>query len=65
MNTIRIVNENQGYIEKTRVEFFANKFNLSVEVLQKQILKENIKIKDVKQRDDTDTGESAKGGYVK
>ena len=40
-------------------------FNLSVEVLQKQILKENIKIKDVKQRNDTDTGESAKGGYVK
>lgn len=65
MNTIRVVNNNQGYIEKTRVEFFANKFNIGVEVLTKQILKENIKIKDIKQIDDTDTGESAKGGYLK
>ena len=58
MNTVRVVNNNQGYIEKTRVEFFANKFNISVEVLKRQIEKENIKIKDIKLRDDTDTNEA-------
>lgn len=58
MNTIRIVNNNQGYLEKTRVEFFANKFNISYEVLKAQMEKENIKIKDIKQRDDTDTNDA-------
>ena len=58
MNTVRVVNNNQGYIEKTRVEFFANKFNIGVEVLKNQIEKENIVIKDIKQRDDTDTNEA-------
>ena len=58
MNTVRVVNNNQGYIEKTRVEFIANKFNISFEVLKRQIEKENIKIKDIKQREDTDTNEA-------
>ena len=58
MNTVRVVNNNQGYVEKTRVEFFANKFNISYEVLKNQILKENIEIKDIKLRDDTDTNEA-------
>ncbi len=58
MNTVRVINNNQGYIEKTRVEFIANKFNISVEVLKNQIERENIKIKDIKLRDDTDTNEA-------
>lgn len=58
MNTVRVVNNNQGYIEKTRVEFIANKFNISFDVLKRQIAKENIEIKDIKQRDDTDTNEA-------
>ena len=58
MNTVRVVNNNQGYIEKTRVEFIANKFNISFAVLKTQIEKENIEIKDIKQRDDTDTNEA-------
>ena len=58
MNTVRVVNNNQGYIEKTRVEFIANKFNISFDVLKRQIAKENIEIKDIKQRDDTDTNDA-------
>lgn len=58
MNTVRKVNNNQGYVEKTRVEFWANKFNISFDVLKRQIEKENIEIKDIKQRDDTDTNEA-------
>lgn len=58
MNTVRVVNNNQGYIEQTRVEFIANKFNISVEVLKNQIERENIIIKDIKLRDDTDTNEA-------
>ena len=64
MNTIRVVNNNQGYVEKTRVEFFANKFNISYEVLKNQILKENIIIKDVEQRKDTDINEDG-AGYLR
>lgn len=58
MNTVRVVANNQGYVEKTRVEFWANKFNISFDVLRRQIEKENIEIKDIKQRDDTDTNEA-------
>ena len=58
MNTVRKVNNNQGYVEKTRVEFWANKFNISFAVLKAQIEKENIEIKDIKQREDTDTNEA-------
>lgn len=64
MNTVRVVANNQGYVEKTRVEFFANKFNISVEVLTNQIERENIEIKDIKQRDDTDKGEGG-AGYLR
>lgn len=58
MLTIRIVANNQSYVEKTRVEFIANKFNLSYGVLKEQIEKENIEIKDIEQRNDTDTNDS-------
>lgn len=58
MNTIRLVANNQGYIEKTRIEFFANKFNISYSKLKEQIDKENITVKDIKQRDDTDVNEA-------
>lgn len=58
MNAVRKVNNTQGYVEKTRVEFWANKFNISFAVLKRQIEKENIEIKDIKQRDDTDTNDA-------
>ena len=48
MNTIRLVANNQGFIEKTRVEFIANKFNLKASLLIEQIEKENIDVKDFK-----------------
>ena len=54
MHTIRIVATNQGYIEKTRVEYIANKFNLKVKSLLEQIERENIVVKDIEQRKDTD-----------
>lgn len=58
MLTIRIVANNQGYVEKTRVEFIANKYNISYGVLKEQIEKENIEIRDIEQRDDTDTNDA-------
>lgn len=57
MNTIRLVANNQGYIEKLRVEFIANKFNLPFKLLMEQIEKENIVVKDIKLRDDVDTND--------
>lgn len=54
MDTIRTIANNQGYIEKTRVEYIANKHNISVELLIKQIEKENIPIKDIKQERNVD-----------
>lgn len=58
MLTIRIVAKNQGYVEKTRVEFIANKYNLSYNTLKEQIEREHIEIKDIEQRNDTDTNDS-------
>lgn len=55
MDILRTVATNQGYIEKTRVEFIANRYNLTVNLLIKQIEKENICIKDIAQRNDVDT----------
>ena len=60
MHTIRVVADNQGFIEKTRVEFIANKFNLKVESLMEQIGKENIVVKDIK-TDKQDNDYSAVG----
>ena len=65
MDTIRVIANNQGYVEKTRVEYIANKHNLKVETLMNQMQIENIVVKDIEQRKDTDTGEKAKGGYLK
>lgn len=55
MRTIRIVAKNQGYIEQTRVEYIANKFNLKVESLKNEIKRQGISIKDIEQRNDTDS----------
>ena len=57
MNTIRLVANNQGYVEKLRIEFIANKFNLPFKLLKEQIEKENIIVKDIKLRDDVDTND--------
>lgn len=65
MHTLRIVADNQGYVEQTKVEFIANKHNLKVETLMNQLKIENIVVKDIEQRKDTDTGERAKGGYLR
>ena len=54
MKTIRVVANNQGYVEQSRVEFIANKFNLKVQSLENEIKRQGIEIKDIEQRDDTD-----------
>ena len=54
MKTIRVVANNQGYVEQSRVEFIANKFNLKVQSLENEITRQGIEIKDIEQRDDTD-----------
>lgn len=54
MKTIRVVANNQGYIEQSRVEFIANKLNLKVQSLENEITRQGIEIKDIEQRDDTD-----------
>ncbi|MBR2651741.1 hypothetical protein IKD48_03040 [bacterium] len=54
MRTIRIVANNQGYVEQTRVEYIANKFNLKVQSLANEIKRQGIEIKDIEQRKDTD-----------
>ena len=54
MRTIRIVANNQGYVEQTRVEYIANKFNLKVQSLMNEIKRQGIEIKDIEQRKDTD-----------
>ena len=54
MKTIRIVASNQGYIEQSRVEYLANKFNLKVKSLENEIKRQGIEIKDIEQRNDVD-----------
>lgn len=54
MKIVRTVANNQGYIEQTRVEYIANKFNLKVKSLENEIKRQGIEIKDIEQRNDTD-----------
>ena len=54
MKIVRTVANNQGYIEQSRVEYIANKFNLKVKSLSNEIKRQGIEIKDIEQRKDTD-----------
>ena len=46
MFTIRTIAQNQGFIEKSRVEFIANKNFLDSNILLSQCDKEDIEIRD-------------------
>ena len=50
MNTVRKINHEQGFIEDDRVKFIASNHELNVDVLFKQIEKEQIKHKDIEIR---------------
>ena len=47
MKTIRIIEDNQGYIELDRIKHIAKKHVLNPDVLIKQCKKENIEIRDL------------------
>ena len=47
MKTIRIIEDNQGYIELDRIKHIAKKNVLNPDVLIKQCKKENIEIRDL------------------
>jgi len=65
MKILRRLISDERTIAKYYVEFQANKHHIDYNVLEKHVLKENIVIKDIPIRTDTDTGEQAIGGYVK
>jgi len=58
MMLIRTIVGKQGYIEKSRVQFIANKHVLDVNVLLSQCEKENIDVKDIEVKKDVDTNDS-------
>ena len=64
MNILRGLANDNRIIAKYYVEYQANKRNIEYKILKEELEKENIKIKDIPIRTDTDLGDKAKGGYL-